>query len=82
MPYWRFYVSYGSSGLARDLRSKAKAGHKHTLGALRAPNVCLCPSCDLDRKSQTSPDDPYDTYKGQIMNSELPRNGLKIGLRG
>ncbi len=33
VPYWRLYVSWGSSGLVRDLRSKAKPGHKHTLGA-------------------------------------------------
>ena len=26
VPYWRLYVSWGSSGLVRDLRSKAKPG--------------------------------------------------------
>ncbi len=43
VPYWRLYVSQGSSGLARDLRSEAKPGQKHTLGARRAPNVSVLP---------------------------------------
>ncbi len=63
VPYWRLYVSKGSSGQVRDLRSKAKSRHKHTLGGRRGPEVCLCPGFALDRRSRTSPDDPYDTYK-------------------
>ncbi len=35
VPYWRLHVSYGSSGLVRDLRSKATLGREHTLGARR-----------------------------------------------
>ena len=61
VPYWRLYVSSGSSGLVRDLRSKAKQGHNH--GAFRAPNMCSPPGFALDRRSRTSPDDPYDIRK-------------------
>ncbi len=43
----------------RDLRSKAKPGTE----ALRAPKVRLCPDFALERRSQSSPGDPYDTYK-------------------
>ncbi len=58
------YMCHGeSSGLVRDLRSKAKPGHRHTLGTPRASDVCLCPRFALDRMSRTSPDDLYDTYK-------------------
>ncbi len=65
VPYWRLYVSEWSSGLVRDMRSKTKPGHKHTLRARRARNVCLCPGSAVDRRSRTSPDNPYDTYKRQ-----------------
>ncbi len=38
VPYWRVYVSWGSSGMVRVFRSKAKPGHKHTSG----PLTCAC----------------------------------------
>ncbi len=41
VPHWRLYAPQGSSGLVRDLRPKALAERKHTLGARRAPTVCL-----------------------------------------
>ena len=59
----------GSSGLVRELRSEAKPGHKHTVGARRAPNVCSCPGFASDQRSRTSPDDPYGTYKRRLGTS-------------
>ncbi len=36
------------------------------------PGVCLCPGVALDRRSRTSPDDPYDTHKprGHIVREQ------------
>jgi hypothetical protein len=45
------YVSQASSGLVRDLRSKATTGHNHTSRVLRGPNACVCPGCALDWRS-------------------------------
>jgi hypothetical protein len=51
--------------MVRDLRFKAQQGHQHTLGALRAPSVCLCPGSSLHRRSQASRHDLYGTHKRQ-----------------
>ncbi len=54
---WQARVPQGSPGLVRDSGSEAKPKYRHTLGALRSPNVCLCPGFSSDRRSLTGPDD-------------------------
>ncbi len=34
--------------------------------------MCLCPGFALDRRSQTSPDDPDDTYKQPNKKNQYP----------
>jgi hypothetical protein len=58
-PSGAYMCQKGSSGLVRDLRPEAKPEHKHTLGALTAPTVCLCPGFALETggpgPAQTTP---------------------------
>jgi hypothetical protein len=66
-----------------DLRPRAKQGHKHTLGAFRALNVCLCHCFAVGRRPRTSPNDPYDTHKNQQCgtSTQTPHQTFKDDLR-